>query len=858
MKVFHPAKGLFSPGRPAIRRAAECTLILLITTLSARAQTGTYFQALTNLNPVGYWPLNETNLPPPVKPQAVNQGSLGAADNATYADGAFPGVAGALASDSDLAAVFSGAVHSDLLAPYDAAYAAIPVFTVETWFNSTAINPPLECVVSCMDANSPRAGWLIYADGNRPGTFNLRLYNQNGTATALNLDGPIPGGALRPNTWYYVAATFDGTTARIYINGALAGSGVPSVFNNRRYVPSAIGPFSVGARSDSFFESSCYQDEVALYSNVLSAADILAHYQAGTNTVPATPYLTLVRGQNPLLYYRLDEAPAPVATNYGSLGPLASGYYESGITPGVAGPPVANFGPNSFACAFNTNEATGVGACVTVPGLSGFAAGSLANPVALGAWVQGGPVNWYEFPASKGAGIFSFQQLIDGIPRFYIGTANAYGSMPVSDGAWHFWFGQWDGSNASLYIDGQLAGTGTGNGINNTHRPFDIGTDPPETGANFAGSVCQVVIFTNLITAARIQQLYFAAGIFPNIVQQPQNAAINAGQSASFSVAAGGSPPVVFQWYRGTPPGGALITEPNASGATSNTLAFTNAQAFENGNYYVVVPNIYGTVTSSVARLTVFSLGSATVTNHPATSIQTKSATLNGEVLSPGTNVPSITLYYGTSDGGTNAGAWASSVNLGPQIGSFSQVVTGLLMNTTYYFIASASNNAGLSRATPSASFMTLAPTLPVVVNLRATGVVPSSAALHGRVLSTGGDAPSVTLFYGPNDGGTNAAAWAQSAPLGWQSGTFAQTVLGLTTNATYYFTAAALNAAGTAWAAPSLSFTTPASNPFTMAMLTHHNDNGRTGANLNETSLTVDNVNTNSFALLYTRPVDD
>jgi hypothetical protein len=54
-----------------------------------------------------------------------------------------------------------------------------------------------------------------------------------------------------------------------------------------------------------------------------------------------------------------------------------------------------------------------------------------------------------------------------------------------------------------------------------------------------------------------------------------------------------------------------------------------------------------------------------------------------------------------------------------------------------------------------------------------------------------------------------------------------------------------------------SLSTVFPArANP--VAVLTQHNDNARTGMNLQETILNTTNVSTNSFGLLYTRPVDD
>jgi len=56
------------------------------------------------------------------------------------------------------------------------------------------------------------------------------------------------------------------------------------------------------------------------------------------------------------------------------------------------------------------------------------------------------------------------------------------------------------------------------------------------------------------------------------------------------------------------------------------------------------------------------------------------------------------------------------------------------------------------------------------------------------------------------------------------------------------------------------LALTTVASNAVSsaVAVLTQHNDDNRSGDNLNETTLNINNVNTNQFGLLYTRPVDD
>ena len=264
-------------------------------------------------------------------------------------------------------------------------------------------------------------------------------------------------------------------------------------------------------------------------------------------------------------------------------------------------------------------------------------------------------------------------------------------------------------------------------------------------------------------------------------------------------------------------------------------------------------------VSGLAVSLSTNSFSLAVITNLPAANIQTTTAVLNGQVLSTGGDVPTLTLYYSVTDGGTNVGSWSQSITVGPQSGSFTQAISGLSFGTTYYFTAKAVNGAGTTWAAPSQSFTTVAPSLATITNLPASSVQGASASLNGQVLSTGGDTPNVTLYYGPMNGGTSAAAWSNNIPAGSQTGIFAQTILGLTTNTTYYFTAQAVNGAGTTWATPASFFTTLGTNPVQrlVAVLTYHNSNDRLGANTNEGLLTLANVNTNSFGKMFTYTVD-
>jgi hypothetical protein len=105
------------------------------------------------------------------------------------------------------------------------------------------------------------------------------------------------------------------------------------------------------------------------------------------------------------------------------------------------------------------------------------------------------------------------------------------------------------------------------------------------------------------------------------------------------------------------------------------------------------------------------------------------------------------------------------------------------------------------------------APTLHTDV---ATNVLATTATLNGEITATGGENPTVTMFWGDNDGGTTPASWdfnsAPTSPAQPQGvAAFYKDVTGLSHGTLYYFSANGTNSGGTGWGSTQNFTTKPA-----------------------------------------------
>jgi hypothetical protein len=406
-------------------------------------------------------------------------------------------------------------------------------FTIEAWLRPTLdgagnAQSPLFNTDPNGGPSTKAEGWDFYQRGSGTG-WNFNLYNGDiASSTVFSVEG----GPYTVGQWSHLVAVYNSTnpSVTLYLNGQQAAfSDTP----NGTYAPNSHNPLSIGGYGDASQNPfSGDIDEVAIYSNALSAAQVLAHYQNGTNAARSIAYSTLVQTDGAKEYLRLGGPARNVAINSGTLSTNADGVFNVYTTAGHAGPRspgYTGFESSNAAALFNGGT--------SYIELRNPAALNFAGQITLEAWVQpsvtpappggfgdiiahGYDEDFNEIAlrvdASSGTQQYSIATFTSGLGQ------GAFASVPAADlgtGAWAHLVGTFDGADWKLYRNGSLIATApdTTGSVMVMNGDWAIGArgrwahmDPlgPGLSRQFQGGIDEPAIYDRALTPAEVLAHY--------------------------------------------------------------------------------------------------------------------------------------------------------------------------------------------------------------------------------------------------------------------------------------------------------------------------------------------------------------
>jgi hypothetical protein len=437
--------------------------------LTASAQASTYSDIVLSLGPVAYWRLGETSGNTAVDVTGAHSGA--------YQNSVTLGATGAIGGDTNTAASFGGGNNDRVqVSPFDVNGSGI---TILAWINAESFGND-SIVSKGTGAGNNATYWMLGINGDSRIRARVKI-NGNSRQLMTNIS------AMSPDTWYFVAMTYDGTTMRVYLDGVEVNSRSWSgTVSTNSSVAVGLGNQPSGAGNRAFDGE---LDELAVFDKALTPAEIAALYSAAQRTL--------------IGHWQLNEASGTTATD-------SSTYAENGTVSG---------GPNwSTRCGgIGTFDFDGSSNYVSIPNAAHL---QPTSSMTIAGWVNGdswGAGSNVDVILRKGEGNPNNYQLAiaDGRPTLYLDEGDDQGfrgNTVLSTGQWYHIAATWDGSTVRIYVNGQLdntpaSRTGT---IGTDSRPVYIGG---RSGTDlFDGMIYDVQFYNYALTPSQIEGLFGMVG----------------------------------------------------------------------------------------------------------------------------------------------------------------------------------------------------------------------------------------------------------------------------------------------------------------------------------------------------------
>ena len=391
-------------------------------------------------------------------------------------------------------------------------------------------------------------GWYIRLRASTQSPANTIELTRGNGATAQYVVGNVQ---ILAGGWYHIAFTYDGTTMKLYVNGALDNSAASSVS-----IPSSgVGNLRIGLYDTNSYMQG-YVDDVAVWNTALSTSAINSLYQheaakyAGTLTSRVMDGLATGRNRptlswTPTLPFFKE---LPDYANGAVQNELSSSYSSlEGDTPAAGD----NNLMNGIVGLWHMDETSGTvftdhsgqnNTATVQAGVPGFVAGKIGGAVNFNGSTYATVPNaaslnlstawtiqaWVNQQGTPGQGAMFFGDGFGGTVQYCLGYCGSAQTSVISAGVYSAaWYnsptyaltnGQWthvvgvyssSAHTLTLYINGNSVGTTTGipSAVANSGQPARM-AERWDGSDYFVGMIDEVAVWSKTLNAAEVLELY--------------------------------------------------------------------------------------------------------------------------------------------------------------------------------------------------------------------------------------------------------------------------------------------------------------------------------------------------------------
>ncbi len=427
----------------------------------------TYAQEVLSDSPVGYWKLDEAS-------GTTATDSSTSALNATYVNSPTLGSTAGPLTAGGTAATFSSGSSQHVLRSDNALLDTGDVQTLEAWVKRANSG-----TTHALFSRGQASGYI------RINGSNLVEWLDSNVGLIATSTTPIGN-----NVWTHVVCTKNGATSKIYINAVdVTGAVTDHVLSDGANPSLAIGSdYPLGEYMTGSIA------HAAIYGTALSAARVLAHYNAAALT-----YAQEVLADNPVAYYSFEEASGNFADSSGNGRTLTAvgtwSYRSAGLLNGNTGKSatVAEEWASTTYSPPNTSPFT-IEMIVKVTSLPGT-----TQRVCSGGKTGSG--GWACGVSSAG----KWELTTFGV-QDYDFTAG-----PTAGTAYHAVFVFDTSQDVTLYINGSLSETVTGTSEPSaTTQKLWVATQSSGVADQFGGVIDELAVYNTALSAGRIAAHYAA------------------------------------------------------------------------------------------------------------------------------------------------------------------------------------------------------------------------------------------------------------------------------------------------------------------------------------------------------------